>query len=82
MTWVEKRTATSKVQLVGFTLWRGGILLAVAYLGYWGLRAALQMADAQLELSVAVFLVGLLLVFGSVVTERIQDARSERSGNP
>ena len=67
-----------RTHVVGLTLWRGGILLVAAYLGYWALRATLQITDAQLEFSVAVLLVGLLLVFASVVLERIHDARSER----
>ena len=69
-------------QLVGLALWRGGVLLVAAYLGYWGLRATLQITDARLELAVAVFLVGLVLVFGSVIVERIGDARIEGSREP
>ena len=71
-----------KAHIVGLTLWRGGVLLVAAYLGYWALRGILQITDAQLELAVAVFLVGVLLVFGSVVLERINDARSEREVQP
>ena len=71
-----------KSHLVGLALWRGGILLVAAYLGYWGLRATLQITDAQLELAVAVFLIGLVLVFGSVLLERIGDARTEGRRKP
>jgi len=71
-----------KTHLVGLALWRGGILLVAAYLGYWALRGILRITDARLELAVAVFLVGLLLVFGSVIVERVQDARSEGRAEP
>ena len=71
-----------KTHLVGLVLWRGGVLLVAAYLGYWALRGILQITDARLELAVAVFFVGLLLVFGSVIVERVQDARSEGRAEP
>ena len=75
---MEGTQTHKRVNIVGLVLWRGGILLVAAYLGYWALRAVLQITDAQLEFAVAVFLVGLLLVFLSVIIERIVDARTER----
>ena len=65
--------------LVGLTLWRGGVLLVGGYLAYQVLRTVLTFTDAQLEVAVAVFLTGLLMVFLSLVVERIQDAQTERS---
>lgn len=63
-------------QVVGLVLWRGGILLAVGYVAYWGLRSILSITDAQLEFSVAILLTGVVLLFASVVAEQIADARS------
>ena len=65
--------------LVGLFLWRGGVLLVGGYLAYEVLRAVLTFTDTQLEIAVAVFLTGLLMVFLSLVVERIQDVRAERS---
>lgn len=67
------------VQVVGLVLWRGGVLLVLGYLGYIAVRAMLSIADAQLELAVSVALTGLLLVFASVITERISDVRAEQA---
>ena len=67
-----------KTHVVGLVLWRGGMILALAYVAYWGMRSLLTITDPQLEIGVAVGLAGLILVFVSVVMERVQDARSER----
>jgi hypothetical protein len=64
---------------LGLLLWRGGVVLVAGYIGYYALRVVLKITDAQLELAVAVLLTGVLLVFASVLFERIQDAREERS---
>jgi len=77
MTTVEERVRISKLQWAGLTLWRSGILLVGAYFAYWAIRGALRIADAQLELAVAIFAAGLLMVFGSLVMERIEDARND-----
>jgi len=68
-----------KTHLLGLALWRGGVILAGGYLAYQGLRMLLSFTDAQLELAVAILVTGILFVFASVVGERIQDLRSERS---
>lgn len=68
--------------LVGLALWRGGILLVGGYIAYQILRALLTFTDMQLEVAVAVFLTGLLMVFLSLVVERIQDLQTERSELP
>jgi hypothetical protein len=64
--------------LVGLVLWRGGALLVGGYLAYQVLRVVLTFTDAQLETAVAVFLTGLVMVFLSLVVERIEDAQEER----
>ena len=71
-----------KVQFLGLALWRGGVLLIATYIGYWALRGILQITDEQLEFAVAVFLSGFLLLFGSLVVERLADLRSERRTDP
>lgn len=68
--------------LVGFGLWRGGALLVGGYIAYRILRVILTFTDAQLETAVAVFLTGLVMVFLSLVVERIQDAQAERNPFP
>jgi membrane protein implicated in regulation of membrane protease activity len=65
--------------LVGLALWRGGVLLVGGYIAYQVLRTVLAFTDAQLEVAVAVFLTGLLMVFLSLVVERVQDVQEERS---
>ena len=67
------------VHFAGLALWRGGVILAVGYVAFLGLRMVLSITDAQLEFAVAVLLTGVVLVFLSVVGERIDDARAERS---
>lgn len=63
---------------VGLVLFRGGILLASGYIAYLALRALLKITDAQLELAVAVLLMGFLFLLASLVGERIEDAKTER----
>lgn len=65
--------------LLGLALWRGGVLLVGGYLAYQVLRVVLTITDAQLEIAVAVFLTGLVMVFLSLVVERIEDVQEERS---
>jgi hypothetical protein len=65
--------------LAGLVLWRGGVVLVGVYIAYQILRAVLTITDTRLELAVGVLLTGVLFVFASVVGERIQDARDERS---
>jgi hypothetical protein len=70
------------IHLVGLALWRGGALLVGGYIAYQVLKVILRFTDAQLETAVAVFLTGLVMVFLSVLVERIQDARDERNPLP
>lgn len=70
------------ILLVGLALWRGGALLVGGYIAYQILRTILTFTDAQLETAVAVFITGLVMVFLSVLVERIQDARDERTPLP
>jgi hypothetical protein len=65
--------------LVGLALWRGGVLLVAGYLAYEVLRFVLTITDTQLEAAVAVFLAGLVMVFISLIGERIEDVREERN---
>lgn len=67
------------VHYAGLALWRGGVILAVGYVAYFVLRMVLSITDTQLEFAVSVLLAGVLLVFLSVIGERIADARAERS---
>ena len=67
------------LHVVGVVLWRGGLLLVGGYVAFAVLRVILSITDIQLEIAVAILLAGLLLVFLSVLGERIVDAREERS---
>jgi len=68
-----------KTHFAGLALWRGGVLLAVGYVAYQTLRVILTITDTRLELAITILLTGVLFVFASVVGERIEDARAERS---
>ena len=63
--------------LVGVILWRGGILLILTYVAYMAMRTALALADPQLEFAVAIGLTGVLLIFVSLIMERVADAAAE-----
>ena len=63
--------------LVGVILWRGGILLILTYVAYMARRTALALADPQLEFAVAIGLTGVLLIFVSLIMERVADAAAE-----
>lgn len=60
-------------------LWRGGLLLVAVTGAVELVRALVQYYElpAQLEIGAALTGGGVLLVFLSVVLERIQDARTE-----
>ena len=63
---------------LGLVLWRGGLLLAIGYVSYGRIRAVLSIADDQLEVAIAILLIGLLFVLLSVIIEQVRDARVER----
>ncbi|MDH3733881.1 MAG: hypothetical protein OEU54_10125 [Gemmatimonadota bacterium] len=66
-----------KAHVLGLTLWRGGLIAAVGYAAFEALRRVLSITDTQLELAITVVLTGVVLVFLSLVGERIADARAE-----
>ena len=68
-----------RTRVVGFVLWRAGIFLIVGYSAFMSLRRLLAFADPQLEIAVSVALTGLVFLFLSVLTERIEDAKEEGS---
>lgn len=70
------------IQRLGLVLWRGGIIFVAAYIAYYALRAVLTITDPQLEFAVGVLFTGVLFVIASLIGERIQDARAERSDGP
>ena len=65
--------------LLGLFLWRGGLLCAVGYAVYEGAWWALFFWDVpdQLKAGGALLLAGAALVLGSLLAERIADARLE-----
>ena len=69
----------SPTQMVGLMLWRGGLLLVASYALWRGARLALTYADlpTQLEVGLGLAVAGAALVLGSLVAERVQDARRE-----
>ncbi len=69
----------SRTQLIGFVLWRSGLLLVVGYSTLRIARLALRYVDlpAQVDLGLGLTLGGAVLVLGSLVAERVVDARAE-----
>lgn len=68
---------------MGFYLWRGGLLFSAAYLSVEGLERAWRFllmigVPAQVAAGVGFVLVGLILLFGSLIVERMIDARAEK----
>ncbi len=70
----------SPTQLVGFFLWRAGLLLVAGYSAFRAARLALRFIDlpSELEVGLGLVLAGAFLVLLSLVLERIVDAREER----
>ena len=69
----------TRAQLVGFVPWRSGLLLVVGYSTLRIARYTLRYVDlpAQLDLGLGLTIAGAVLVMGSIVAERVVDARSE-----
>jgi hypothetical protein len=67
------------VQLAGLLLWRAGLILAGATAAFRVARFLLRFIDlpTQIEIGVALFIVGVGCVGLSLVMERIVDYRSE-----
>ena len=66
-------------QLVGLFLWRAGLLLASSYSLYRVSEIALEYVDlpAQVKVGVSLAAAGAMMVLGSLVAERVVDARAE-----
>ena len=75
----ERWQGLTPVQMVGFLLWRSGLILVASYSVYRVARIALAHADLPLQLEVGFGLTatGAVFVMGSLIAERIVDARSE-----
>lgn len=68
---------------IGFYLWRGGLAFSGSYLAVRGFirgfRAVLELGvPVQLAVGLSFILIGFVLLFGSLIVERVLDARSER----
>lgn len=68
---------------IGFYLWRGGLLFSAGYLAWEGLARGWRVllaigVPAQIAAGIGCILVGLGLLMGSLIVERIIDARAER----
>ena len=68
-----------RIQLIGFLLWRGGLLLVGATIVFETARFILRFVELppQLEIGFGLGLAGAVLVVTSFVMERIQDYRTE-----
>jgi len=69
----------NKTQAVGVILWRGGALLAAAWVLFEGVRLIVRLWDvpAQVEVALGLLLAGFLLVVVSLIVERVRDYRAE-----
>jgi hypothetical protein len=67
------------LRLAGLILWRSGLLLVGGYGLFRVARLALRFAELplQLEIGAGLVLAGLGLVLGSLIWERVLDAREE-----
>ncbi len=66
-------------QVLGLVLWRGGILCAAGFAVYesaWWLLFFWSVPE-QLKVGTALVVAGVVLVLGSLLAERIADARLE-----
>ncbi len=70
----------SRIQLVGFVLWRCGLMLVSGYSTLRIARWALRQVDlpAQVDWGLGLAIAGAILVLGSLVAERVVDTRAER----
>ena len=69
----------NRTQLIGFLLWRSGLMLVTGYSALRIARFALQNVDLpdQVDLGLGLTIGGAVLVLGSLVAERVVDARGE-----
>jgi hypothetical protein len=75
----DKKQTMRPIHLFGLLLWRGGLLLVGAFLLYEGARWLLMFVDLpeQLTVGLGLALAGVVMVFISLIIERIRDARLE-----
>jgi hypothetical protein len=68
------------IQLIGFILWRGGLLIIGAAALIEALRWILRFwtMPLQIEIGLGLLLSGAILVILSLVMERIHDSRAEK----
>lgn len=66
-------------QLIGLFLWRGGLLLAGAVAAFEAIRIVLRLFDVPVEIraGLGLMIAGFLFLLGSLIAERVRDARLE-----
>ncbi|MAB80094.1 MAG: hypothetical protein CMJ89_12150 [Planctomycetes bacterium] len=76
---MESATGLARTQLVGFVLWRSGLVLVAGYSFFRIARWVVSFVElpTQLEIGGALLLAGVGFFLASLIAERIQDARSE-----
>ena len=69
----------NKTQAVGVILWRGGALLAAAWVLFEGVRLIVRLWDVptQVEVALGLLIAGFLMVVASLIVERVRDYRAE-----
>ena len=65
----------SKATLVGFSLLIGGILIWIAYGLYLGFEELMQVLDLVTGLVIGLILLGLIVLFGSILIEQRRDTK-------
>ena len=77
-------TAHGKIQLIGYLVMRGGLLLASAGALVWVFQwlFALWLLPRLVVTGLALMVAGLALVMASLVAERVRDERTTDMGDP
>ena len=67
------------LQTVGLMMWRGGLLFVAGYSLWRGARVVVRHLEiaVQLEVGLSLALTGLILVFASLIMERMRERRRE-----
>ncbi len=74
--------SSSKGTTLGWILWRGGLWFCGLYIGWegtirtWRFLLSLQLPD-PVFIGIVMMLIGGVLVVGTFIVERVQDARDE-----
>ncbi len=79
MTDEQGRTVST---IVGFYMWRGGLIFCACYGFYLGAERAIRVAlelgvPAQVVVGASLIVLGFLVLFASLIVERVLDARAE-----